>query len=317
MLIDLSSNENPYERSMDSVQRMAKGLKGVNRYLAAEELDCLAERIGKYCGVDKKRIAVSSGIDELIKKVILKFFKNRSLVVLNPCFYKAVSLAVDLDMRIRRVQLRPPAFKIRWKDMKISDSIVVIDCPNNPTGLFIIEKEELEDLLERGNIVIIDEAGYEYCRKTLIDIIDTHRNLAVLRTFDKAFGLAGLKVGYMVMGDYILEFVENGVDINRPSCVGAIEALEGREYLDDSVSKTLDERKYLMEKLAHLDIQVYESETNHILVKTTIPDFSLRLGQKDVLVQDLSSCWLDGYFRISVGNRSENEKLLKAVSELV
>ena len=310
MLIDLSSNENPYERSIDSVQRVTKGLQGVNRYLSAVELDCLVERIGKYCGV-------ASGTDELIKKVMLKFFKNRSLVVLNPCFYKAVSLAADLDMRIRRIQLRSPAFKIRWKDMKISNSIVIIDCPNNPIGLFLIEKEELEDLLERGNIVIIDEAGYEYCRKTSIELIDTHENLAVLRTFDKAFGLAGLKVGYMVMGDYILESVENGVDINRPSCVGAIEALEDREYLDDSVSKTLDERKYLAEELAHLDIQIYESETNHILARTTIPNFSLRLGQKDVLVQDLSSCWLDGYFRISIGNRSENDKLLKAVSELV
>jgi len=317
VLIDFSSNENPYERLQESIDEMAVGLQGLNRYLAREEMDHLLEEVADYCGMDEDRILVASGTNALIEKLVIKFFRDRKLVVFNPCFNKAADLAADLGIKVSRIQLRPPAFEIRWNEMNIYDSIVIIDCPNNPTGRFLIDREEVENLLEGGNIVILDEAGYEYSGKTFIDLVEKYENLAVVRTFDKAFGLAGMKVGYMVMGDGIKKKVDRGVEINRPAYVGAIEALEDRDYLEDCLSQTIQERSFLAKELTELDFKVFESVANYLLVKTDIPDFALKLRKKDILVHDLSSCWIQGFISISPGCRSENYKLLAAIKELL
>ena len=317
MLIDLSSNENPYERSEEAIGKMTKGLQGLNRYLRSGEKTHLVEEVADYCGMDESRIFVASGTDLLIEKVIIKFFRDRKLVVLNPCFYKADNLAADLGLKVRRIQLRPPAFEIKWNEMNISDSIVIIDCPNNPTGRFLIDRVEVENLLDRGNIVIIDEAGYEYSGKTFIDLVEKYENLAVVRTFDKAFGLAGMKAGYMIMGDGIIKRIESDVEINRSAYAGIIEGLKGIDYLEDCVSQTVQERNFLTKELSNLNLKVFESEANYMLIKTDIPDFTLKLRDKDILVHDLSSCWIDGFISISPGCRSENEKLLAAIKEML
>jgi histidinol-phosphate aminotransferase len=295
---------------------MSKGLERLNRYLGMEEIEHLTEKIGEYCGEDRKRILVASGTDALIEKVIVRFFKDRKLVVLNPCFNKAASLASDIGVKIRRIQLRPPEFNIEWESMDIKNSIIIIDCPNNPTGKFLIDSEALKMLLDRGNIVIIDEAGYEYSGKTFIDLVEKYENLVVLRTFDKALGLGGMKVGYMVMGDGIMKRIDKGVEINRPAYIGALEALKDKKYIEDCVFKTIGERNSLSKELDALDFQVFESEANYMMVKTAIPDFALKLREKDILVQDLSSCWIDGFITISPGCRNDNEKLLEAIREL-
>jgi histidinol-phosphate aminotransferase len=316
-LIDLSANESPYNHSNGILKHTNNCFENINRYLEYKELDKLVKEISDYCETEKNRIIIGSGTDKLFQKVILNFFKNRDLVILNPNFYKSVNLAKDLGMKIRRVQLKTPTFHINWKSMKIKDSIIIIDYPNNPTGQFLIKREELEELLNNNNIVIIDEAGYEYSKETFIDLVDKYKNLIITRTFDKAFGLAGLKISYMVMGNNILEKIDKAVDINRPAFVGALEALKNKDYIKECISKTLNERNFVKDNLIDLGLKVYESEANFLLVKANILDLALQLGKKEILIEDLSQFWLDGYYRISIGNSEENKKLIDEIKVIL
>lgn len=317
MLIDLSANESAYNCSIEAIKNIDKCFETVNKYLEFQEFNLLIKEISDYCETDENRIIVGSGTDNLIQKVVLKFFKDRDLVVFNPNFNRTLNLAKDLGMKIRRIQLNPPEFKVNWKSMKTKDSIVIIDYPNNPTGKFLINKEELEEILENNNIVLIDEAGYEYSKKTFIDLVKKYENLAITRTFDKAFGLAGLKVSYMIMGNAILEKIDRGVDINKPAFVGALEVLKDQKYTQKCVLNMLNERKFIEESLKKVGLKVYKSEGNFLLVQTKISDFSLRLREKGILIEDLSRFWLDGYYRISIGNREENKKLIEEIKILI
>jgi len=314
-LIDLSANENPYDYSNEILKHINNCFENINRYLEYKELDELVKEIGDYCETEKNRIIVGSGTDKLIQKVILKFFKNRDLVILNPNFYKSVNLAKDLGMKIRRVQLKTPIFYINWKSMKIKNSIVIIDYPNNPTGQFLIKREELVELLNNNNnnIVIIDEAGYEYSKETFIDLVEKYKNLMITRTFDKGFGLAGLKISYMVAGDNILEKVDQVVDINRPAFLGALEVLKNKDYIKEDISEALIQRNFVKKSLIDLGLKVYESEANFLLVKADLLDLALQLRKKEILIEDLSGFWLDGYYRISIGNSEENKKIIDEI----
>jgi len=315
-LIDLRSNENPYGRSCEEFMDLCRGLEDLNRYLGYGELERLERELAEYCGVDKERIFVGSGTDSLIKSALLKFYEGMDLIVLNPCCQGAVETAKDIGMRIRRIQLKPPEFRVDWKSLAIKKSIVAIDYPNNPTGQLLIEKDELEELLKNGNMVIIDEAGYEYSKRTFAGMVGDYEKLAVTRTLDKAFGLAGLRVGYMVAGDFFVKGTGKTVDINRPAFVCAMEALRDKSHMRESVSKTLEERKFVEYHLRKLGFDVYKSEANYLCVRSDIADLALRLRGKGILVEDLSGVWYEGYCRISVGGRYENNRLVEEIEHM-
>jgi histidinol-phosphate aminotransferase len=117
----------------------------------------------------------------------------------------------------------------------------------------------------------------------------------------------------MVMGDDVLTQIDRNVNINKPACLGALETLSDKDYVQNSVIKTLKERAFLEENLLKLGLEVYKSEANFLLVKTDILDLALILREKGILIEDLSRFWLNGYYRISVGNREENKSLIEAI----
>jgi histidinol-phosphate aminotransferase len=103
------------------------------------------------------------------------------------------------------------------------------------------------------------------------------------------------------------------VAINRPAFVGALEVLRNKDYIKECISKTLNERNFVKDNLIDLGLKVYESEANFLLIKANILDLALQLRKKEILIEDLSQFWLDGYYRISIGNSEENKKLIDEI----
>jgi len=309
-LIDLRSNENPYKTLYKVTNSVCKDMNNMNRYLSAKELDILKEKTSEYCGVEKNRIVFGPGTDFLIERVLIKNFQNKNLYVLNPCFYKSVGTALDLGMGLRRIQIVPPDFHILWDNLHIEKNIVLIDSPNNPTGKYLVEANQIQKLLEKDNIVIVDEAGYEFGEKTMIDLVDKYKNLMIVRSLDKSFALAGLKVGYCICGDELLKAFGNNISINRASWSASLETLNHSEYSDECVSKIKEERKYLMDELKELDFKVYESNANYILIESDIPQLALELKDRGILIEDLSYSWLKNHYRVSIGKREDNKALI-------
>ncbi len=317
-MIDLSSNESPYLPSPKVGKEVGMQLEHLNRYVRSEEIRTLKKSMADYCGVSEERILIGPGTDYLFAQAIYRLGRNRNVVTFNPTNLHCMENARYVAAQVVRLQLVPPAFEIDWAGLGSWPGLILFDYPNNPTGQCLINRGQLISLLEGGNhLVLVDEAGYEYCGKTFVDLVPKYPHLAVTRTLNKAFGLAGLRVSWMIAGDSFLEELDTKeVLISRVAYAAALTALEDIAYAKDCAARTISERERLGRGLMALGLEVFSSEANYLLVRAKTADLALQLKTAGFLVEDLSLVWLSGFCRISVGNREENEALLGALSSL-
>ena len=317
-MIDLSSNENPYEPSPLVLEALNKHSYHINRYLGYQELDELKNLLAHYAKVSKESIFIGPGTNALLQEIIFAFAKGRNIITLNPCFFTAIEKGKSIADKVLKIQLRPPEFKLQLKHVPNQNTLFILDSPNNPTGQCLINIEDLVTLLKNSNnLVVIDEAYFEYSKKSFVNRIATYPNFAIIRTLDKAFALASLKVSYLIAGDYFIKGLKNfDLTINRPAFVASIAVLKNQEYMTEHVNLTIKERNRLKELLILNNFEVENSDTNFLLVKTSIPEFDLRLREKNIIINNLSNVWLPGYYTISVGTRQENDFLINALNTL-
>ncbi len=314
-MIDLSSNENPYEPSKRVIEAVMQSAFHLNRYVGHGELDALKEAISDYNQVSKERIFVGPGTDYLFKETIFNFAKNKDVITFNPSFFGSVESAKYTAKRIMKIQLVPPEYKINLEALTGGPSLMLLDSPNNPTGRCLIERKQLIEILGNSdNLVLIDEAYYEFSKKSFVDLVEKYPNLAIARTLDKAFSLAGLRVSYLIAGDRFLRRLSSHAQVvNRPACRAAITAIKDKAYAFNNVKIIINERERLRGELEMAGLAVTPSQTNFLLVRTSIPEFALRLNKENILISDLSDTWLKNCYRISVGNQWENDLLLNAI----
>ena len=144
--------------------------------------------------------------------------------------------------------------------------VVFLCSPNNPTGLLTSE-DDVRSLLESTNgLVFVDEAYVEFSDKSLSKLVLEYDNLVIGRTFSKAFGLAGLRIGYGLMPEWLkVQYMKIATPFNvsLPAVMAGVAALSDSEYLEKSISMTVEGRKFLTE---NIPFKVYDSRANFILV---------------------------------------------------
>ncbi len=318
MLIDLSSNENPYKPSQKVINALLNSTENINRYVGVTELNVLKKKLSHYNQISEERIFIGPGTDFLINEVLMNFSKGRNIVTFNPSFFSSIEIAKYFVKKIIKIQLTPPEYSIDWSAFQEGSSIFILDNPNNPTGKCLLSKDDLTILLEnKNNIVLLDEAYFEFSQVSFSNLLCCFPNLVVLRTLDKAFALAGLKVSYLMAGDNLLKRLSlKNQSISRPACNAAVAAVEDKDYSFECVKEIINERERLKKCLESLGLIVFPSQTNFLLVKTSLQELALRLKSKNILICDLSRTWFKDYYRISVGNREDNNKLVEAIKEL-
>ncbi|MEJ2738161.1 MAG: aminotransferase class I/II-fold pyridoxal phosphate-dependent enzyme, partial [Anaerolineae bacterium] len=166
-------------------------------------------------------------------------------------------------------------------------------------------------------LVVIDEAYYEFSGVTFVDRVADHPRLAVIRTMDKAFSLAGARVGYGIAGEAFQDVLSSfNAFLPRPSLCAAMEALKRPEDMRENVSRVVTERERLRRALDKLGVHVYPSSASFLLVRTDVPDVVAWLGDKGVLVADVSNQLPAGFFRVSIGRPRENDALVDTLAKL-
>jgi histidinol-phosphate aminotransferase len=321
MTINLHTNENPYLPGADIKKAAQKGLKNINRYSNPEHLSELKTLLGKYNNIASDRIFISHGSDLLIREIINVFSTNRKIVMVNPSFFPVTQYASEQARRIIKMKLSPPAFELD-STLLLNElnepALLVLDNPNNPTGKVLIDDKLAEQILKNKEVLLlVDEAYYEFSGFTLASLIEKYPNLAVARTMDKAFSLAGLRVGYLLMGDYFKAYFSDfQVNISTPAIFAATEALKKPEYMKDNRDKIVSEKIRIENELFKKGMQVFPGKANFILIKTNSIDFNKKLFDKNILVYNLSNNWLNGYYRITVGLPEENDMLLTQIEKM-
>ena len=176
------------------------------------------------------------------------------------------------------------------------------------------------------NLVVVDEAYYEFGGKTFVPLLSRYSNLAVLRTFSKAFSIASLRVGYLLSNPEIIQEVrkvKSPFNVNSFSQLAAQVVFENKDILKDSMEKVIDEREKLIIRINELPpFKVYPSQANFVLVEVGSKENSdlvyNNLLQQGILVQIIyEPAFSDSryFLRITVGNKEENGILIKGLKD--
>lgn len=323
----LSANENPRDVDAEIRREIAHevGRIPLNRYpdpLANDLRDLIAEANG----LDREQVLVGNGGDELLFNMALAWGgPGRRFLDVPPTFSVYAANARLTGTEVVSVP--------RLEDYSIDEEAViervsrgdvdflVIASPNNPTGL-LAREEFLERLLKSTDaLVMVDEAYFEFSRRTMRPYLDQHKNLVILRTFSKAFSLAGVRMGY-ILGhpDVIREFVK----VRQPYSVDAVSqavarvVFENRAKFEPGIEAIIAERDRVACALGEMDgIEVYPSDSNYILFKLDRAGCAWEhLLSKGVLVRDFSaSAGLEGALRVTIGAPEQNDAFLAALRD--
>ena len=314
-------NEVPYLPPKEIIEAAKKGLKNLNRYSDPENLERLRGLLADYSGVSKKHIIFSPGSDLLLREIIHTLSKGRKIIMVSPAFLPTVHAAKQFVTKLVGIRLSPPDFDLNVDlllDQLQEPCLLIIDNPNNPTGKILLDRQMVESIVENtAALLVVDEAYYEFSETTFVDMVHDHSNLAITRTMDKAFSLAGARIGYMVAGEAFIEaFSSFYMLLPRASLFAAIAALQNPAYMWRNVGRVIAEKERVWKTLNELAMQVYPSTTNFLLAKTDIPDFVRRLDDMGIQIRDLSDQLAPGFIRVSIGTRDENDAFIKGCTKI-
>ncbi len=323
--INLSANENPYdlpdELKLKVVEAASK--TAFNRYPDPSAL-ALRSVIAARHDLSVDNIAVGNGGDELLLALLLAYGgQDRVAVTFEPTFVMYGILSELTQTRCARLK-RQPNFALP-KDVvgevqREKGDVVFVCSPNNPSGNMASQAEILSLVEGTRALVVVDEAYQEFSRVSMCGLLKTYSNLVILRTFSKAFSLAGLRVGYL-MGS--AEVIANILKVKLPynlnvfSQTAARVLMENQAYFTKVIDEIVVERKRVFEAVRRMPgLTPYPSSANFILVKSagSGTDLWRKLLSKSILVRDFNQ--VDGArncLRLTIGSPRQNDALIDAL----
>jgi histidinol-phosphate aminotransferase len=292
----------------------------------------LRDALSKYTGLQSINILTANGSTELIDLVSRAFIETGDEAILSIPTYSVYRMRLRVaGANIVDVPKLKPDFRYDVEgilgNVNPRTRIIVVVRPDNPVGN-VIEENDMIKILDSGVVVLLDEAYYEFCGKTLMSLIEKYENLIILRTLSKAFSLAGLRVGYALTSSKIVKYLERARPAFMVSLLAekaSVAALGDLEYSRSNIKKIVEGREFLLQELSKIEgLRPYPSETNFILTKvenSRLPVGKIMMGlvNRGIIVRDYSDVkGLPGeYIRITVSTMEDNKRLIEGLHELL
>ncbi|MFH1867347.1 MAG: histidinol-phosphate transaminase [Candidatus Omnitrophota bacterium] len=338
-IIKLASNENPIGPSPKAVKAMRKAFTDVNRYPDGSSF-YLKQRLAYKLKVKPENIVLGNGSDELIDIITKTFLEeNEEAIISKPSFLEYEIITKTRGASVKAVALDKPAPKgssLRTFSYNIDNIIKAINKrtklmflgnPDNPTGAYM-SRDELSYFLKKCPkrvIVVFDEAYRE-----LVSSFDysnpagyiNRGNIIVLRTFSKAYGLAGLRVGYAITSRALagwMERVRQPFNVNLLAQVAAEAALSDTAHLLKTKRLIKKERMSIIRELLFLGADVIASPANFILFSFKGADGTeifKKLLKYGIIIRDMKAYGLNKWVRVNVGTIPENRRFIKTLKRI-
>lgn len=321
----LNANENMLGPSPKAIEAMAQELAKGYLY-PAPEMNKTKDAIGAWLGFSRDNINITAGSASLIAACGESFLNPGDEVVMSsPTYVVYYSMPARFGAKLVEVKNENFAFNVKAALEAITEKtkMVIIVNPNNPTG-GMISPEDMQyyfDHVPEHVITIIDEAYIEWVQgkngyTDALKYVHEGRNVIVLRTFSKIFGMAGIRIGYALSKPDIrnrLSIIEGNYSVSRIALVGARAAITDTEYLEKSLKNNTEGREYLIKEMRALGFDVAESYTSFIYFDCH------RDG--DVVQKHLESRGLfirpfAPYLRVTVGLPEQNKRFIEALKEI-
>ncbi|MBN3039260.1 MAG: histidinol-phosphate transaminase, partial [Candidatus Omnitrophica bacterium] len=328
-VIKLASNENSLGPSKKAIAAIKKNLLQIHRY---PDGGCyyLKQKLAKKLKVKPGNLVFGCGSDEIIVLALRAFVgKGDEVVIARPTFLIYELASTICGAKIKFVPLKGlrydlPAMK---KAITKKTKLVFIANPDNPTGTYVTKKEVQSFMkgLPKGVLVFFDEAYYELVDKK--DYPNAMKylgrgNAIVARTFSKAYGLSGLRIGYAITNSHIascLDKAREPFNVTSLAQVAACAALDDEAHIRLTRKMLKAGKRYLYSQLCRLGIPYIESAANFILVKVgpKAQGAYKRLLKKGVIVRNMSSWGLNEYIRVTIGTMPQNRLFIKSLKTIL
>lgn len=257
--LKMDANESPFQIPLEIRAQLASELLNGNSYHLYPDSDAnaLRDKLADYLAVSRENLLIGNGSDELIQ-IVTNAFASRGDAVLYPApsfsmygFYARVAGALPVEYALDE-KFRYNIAEIQRAAAEYEPAILHICSPNNPTGSILPVSDILNIVRKFDGIVVVDEAYYEYYGESVVKYIETYPNLVVLRTFSKAMGMAGLRVGYLICNKMLareIHKVKPPYNVNSFSQRAAELVLQHADIRKKRIAEILEARDWLYQAL--------------------------------------------------------------------
>ena len=329
-VIKLASNENPLGPSPSAVLSILKNLGKVSFY---PDGNCyyLKNALSEFLEVAPANLIIGNGSDEILKLIAEAFLnEGEEAIVADPSFSEYDFTVKIMGGRTVTVPLKNYTHDLATMAAAVTDKtkLIFVCNPNNPTGTMVSAKDlkKMLDSLPQSIITVLDEAYYEYVTDSnypqSLDFVREGRNVIVLRTFSKIYGLAGLRIGYGIarteLVDSILR-VKEPFNVNLLAQVGALGALNDKEHVKKSREVNEQGKNYLTSEFKRLGLFNVPTQANFIWVRVGADCRTVfgKLLKRGVIVRTGDIFGSDDVIRVTVGTSEQNQRFIKMLEKVL
>ncbi len=286
----------------------------------------ICKSIATYAEVAPESVMITNGSDQGIDLVFRASCSEADEVVIpSPSFPIYLQCA-----RVENLKIIEPPYSISGgfpteavlEQISPQTKLVVIPSPNNPTGTGVSREEIIQILEKTEAVVLVDECYFEYTKSTVADLVSKYPNLVISRTFSKTWGLASLRIGYLISNAENIEQlikIRGPYDINRAAVIAVQAALANPSYMQDYVREVLEQSKPMLESfLSEAGISFWPSVANYILTYPENPERVVEEFKKEgILVRPRVDREGKKCVRISIGTKEETSRLIKIFRAII
>src|SRR5665648_918130 len=326
-IVKLASNENPYGPSPEALAAIPTEFGNLHMYPWQEFAD-LRQCVAETNGVEPDNVVLGSGSESIVQMIPRLYVESGDEVIVSPQSYSRYAAGSALmNAVVRLVSLRDYHFDPDAGATNERTRIVWLCNPNNPTGTIIRRDEMLRflDTIPETVAVVLDQAYGEFAddpqyAEGVRLVRDGYPNVIVLKTFSKAYALAGLRLGYAIADGAIcqmLDRIEEPFFLNRAATAAGPAALADTAWLERSVTAIRKGRSYLSDGLSALGCTVVPSQANFVLADVGCDARALfeRLMRRGLIVRPTDAWGYPTHIRVTVGTPEQNETCLRLLAK--
>ncbi|MGI6730401.1 MAG: histidinol-phosphate transaminase [Anaerovoracaceae bacterium] len=348
--IKLNTNENPYPASEKVKNEIRSAMDDLRLYPDPEAMDLrrtiaayynekiLNIKTGKALNIvdgerpktlTEKNVFVGNGSDEVLAFAFPAFFTGKKIAYPDITYSFYPVYANLFQAEITEIPLKED-FSIEITDYLALDknySGILIPNPNAPTGR-CLPLSEIEKMLRANpdKVILMDEAYIDFGGETAVSLVGRYENLLVVQTFSKSRSLAGLRVGFAIGSEALIEGLNriknsfNSYTIDRLAMAGAKAAIEDDTYFEENKNKIIRTRERVAENLKEMKFSVIPSRANFLFIthkEIKAEEIFLKLREKGVLVRYFNKPLINNYLRVSIGTDEEMDVFLNVLSQIL
>ncbi len=323
-IIKMASNENPFGPSPMAIRALNQELANIFRYPDGNCFE-LKKKLSEKFNLKPENFIIGNGSNEIIELLIRAFVRPGEEVIMgDPSFIVYRTATVITGGKPVFVKLENFEYNLEKMRLAINNKtkMVIIDNPNNPTGV-IVRKRELDifvSSLPERVILVLDEAYREFVQDEgypgELDYISCGKPVVVLRTFSKAYGLAGLRIGYGITDESItdcLNRLRQPFNVNFAAQVAAVAALDDVEHIKRTVENNKNGMNFIIKNMTAMGLRCIPSHSNFILVELPM-DADLmykEMLKRGIILRSMKGYGLTNYIRITIGLPEDNERVVR------